>query len=154
MSKSVYEMVTERIIEEMEKGVCPWQKPWTGTPDGAYNRITKKPYSLLNQMLLGKSGEWASFKQWSDLGGHVKKDEKSSIAVFWKINTYTEQNEDLVAEIGSASILNMLGIETPKSFRNSAAYIKSWIEVLRNDVTFIISASSKAEKAVQYIMAE
>ena len=35
MSKSVYEMVTERIIEEMEKGVCPWQKPWTGTPDGA-----------------------------------------------------------------------------------------------------------------------
>lgn len=62
--------------------------------------------------------------------------------------------EELVAEIGSATISNLLGIETPKSFRNSAAYIKSWIEVLRNDVTFIVSASSKAEKAVQYIMAE
>ncbi|MDE7332089.1 MAG: ArdC family protein [Lachnospiraceae bacterium] len=25
MGKSVYEMVTERIIEQLEKGVIPWQ---------------------------------------------------------------------------------------------------------------------------------
>lgn len=30
MSKSVYEMVTDRIIEQLENGVIPWQKPWTG----------------------------------------------------------------------------------------------------------------------------
>ena len=62
--------------------------------------------------------------------------------------------EELVAEIGSANILNMLGIETKKSFRNSAAYIQSWLEVLKNDVRFIVSASSKAEKAVKYILNE
>lgn len=28
MKKSVYEMITERIIEQLEKGVIPWQKPW------------------------------------------------------------------------------------------------------------------------------
>ena len=59
--------------------------------------------------------------------------------------------EELVAEIGSASILNMLGIETHKSFRNSASYIQSWIKVLKNDTRFIVSATTKAEKAVKYI---
>lgn len=57
MSKSVYEMVTDRIIEQLENGVIPWKKPWNGIASGAYNRITKKPYSLLNQMLLKHTGE-------------------------------------------------------------------------------------------------
>ncbi|NBI05108.1 antirestriction protein, partial [bacterium C-53] len=41
-----------------------------------------------------------------------------------------------------------------KSFRNSAAYVQNWLSVLRNDVKFIVSASSKAEKAVDYILGE
>lgn len=53
MSKSVYEMVTNRIIEQLESGVIPWEKPWTGVRSGAYNQISKRPYSLLNQMLDG-----------------------------------------------------------------------------------------------------
>ena len=61
--------------------------------------------------------------------------------------------EELVAEIGSASLMNLLGIETVKTFRNSAAYIQSWLQVLRNDNKFIVSAISKAEKAVNYILA-
>ena len=48
LKKSVYEMVTERIIEELEKGVIPWEwnKPWSGVRSGAYNRISKRSYSL------------------------------------------------------------------------------------------------------------
>lgn len=79
MAADVYKMVTDRIIAELEKGTIPWEKPWTRTRSGAYNRITKKPYSLLNQILLGRDGEWATFKQWTDLGGHIKKGEKSSL---------------------------------------------------------------------------
>ena len=30
MSKNVYEMVTERVIAELEKGIIPWEKPWSG----------------------------------------------------------------------------------------------------------------------------
>lgn len=82
---NVYEMVTARIIAELEKGNIPWEKPWTGTQTGAFNRISKKPYSLINQMLLLHTGEYATFKQWADLGGHVRKGEKSEIVVFWKI---------------------------------------------------------------------
>ena len=54
----------------------------------------------------------------------------------------------------SAMILNQLGIETPQTFKNSAAYIQNWLQVLKNDNKFIVSAASKAEKAVNYIMAE
>ena len=271
MGKSVYEMVTDRIIEQLESGVIPWQKPWTGVRSGAFNRISKKPYSLLNQMLLKFDGEYATFKQWADLGGHIRKGEKSEMVVFWKIQPIEEEQEDgtkvvkqipllryynvfhisqvdgveplpqeaidnniepiekaesilydywtrenitvkhmagnrayyspthdmiclplfeqftdsneyystafhesvhstmkenrcnrdedrkgknvafgsqdysreeLVAELGSTAILNIIGVETKDSFRNSAAYIQNWLSVLRNDVKFVVSASS------------
>lgn len=280
MKKSVYEMITERIIEQLENGVIPWQKPWSGTHSGAYNRISNRPYSLLNQLLLKHGDEYATFKQWSGLGGKIRKGEKSEIVTFWKIQQIEEINEDgektikqlpllryynvfhisqvdgvepkeqlkisdlesieeaenikneymnrehlkifetvtnkafytptfdyievpckeqyqnieefystlfhemihstghknrlgrletgasahfgsktyskeeLVAELGSAALVNMLGIETEKSFRNSGAYIQNWLQALKNDNKFIVSASSKAEKAVKYILNE
>lgn len=278
---NVYDMVTDRIIAELEKGNIPWRwkRPWTGVRSGAFNRITKKPYSIINQMLLKHSGEYATFKQWTDMGGHIRKGEKSEIVVFWKIFESKETNpdtgeieikkipllryynvfhisqvegvkplevpfkevepieeaekiitmyverehidfnecasneayysplqdkvvvpmkeqynlvneyysttfhelthstghknrldrletgaiasfgseeyskEELVAEIGSATLMNVTGIETPKTFKNSTAYIQGWLQVLKNDNKFIVSASSKAEKAVNYILA-
>ena len=274
---NIYEEITNRIITQLENGVIPWHKPWTGIANGAYNRVSKKPYSLLNQMLLKHDGEYATYKQWSELGGKVKKGEKSEIVVFWKIlqveevkdgkiekksipllkyinvfhvsqvdgvepknvkpiehNSIEEaeeikvnymnrehivieelvtdkafysplkdfiqiprkeqfkdimefystlfhemihstghkerlgrlnsgikvagfgseeySKEELVAEIGSAFLMNHIGIETPKTFNNSAAYIQSWLNVLKNDNRFIVSASSKAEKAMKYIL--
>lgn len=275
---SVYEAVTNRIIDQLEQGKIPWRKPWSGILSGAHNRISGKPYSLLNQMLLSKDGEYATFNQWKSLGGTVRAKEKSEIVVFWKVLERTEYDssnnptivsipylryysvfhvsqvdgveplekpciqhdpipeaekiksdyvakshmeirecvsneafyspsmdyiqipcreqyadinefygtlfhemihstghktrlnrlesgrsaafggeeyskEELVAEIGAASLLNYVGIETPETFKNSAAYIQSWLKVLKNDNRFIISASSKAEKAVEYILA-
>lgn len=48
--------------------------------------------------------------------------------------------------------MNVLGIETDDSIRNNAAYIQSWIKALRNDKRLIVSAASKAGKAVELIM--
>lgn len=275
---NIYEMVTKRILEQLEQDVIPWQKPWnTGTLNGAFNRISKKPYSLLNQMLLEKPGEYATMKQWNELGGKIRKGQKSSVIVFWKIQPVEEEKEDgtkeikqipflryynvfhisqvdgveplnidnirndiepieqaekvmndyisregitlehvfgndayyspirdyirlpelqqfsdvseyystayhecvhstghksrldrldktarfgneeyskeeLTAEIGSSAIMNYLGLETKHSFRNSVGYIQNWCSVLRSDPKFIVSASSKADKAVKYIL--
>ena len=63
-----------RIIEQLEKGVILWKRPWTGVR-GTFNRISRKPYSVLNQLLLEKTGEYATFKQWTEIGGRVKKGE-------------------------------------------------------------------------------
>lgn len=60
--------------------------------------------------------------------------------------------EELIAEIGSACIVHSIGIETLETFENSAAYIQNWLQVLHNDKKFIVSAASRAEKAVKYIL--
>ena len=62
--------------------------------------------------------------------------------------------EELVAEIGSAALLNRLGIETTRSLRNSAAYIQSWLKALKNDKRMIVHASGQAAKAVNFILGE
>lgn len=110
MKANVYDMVTDRIIEELSKGIIPWEKPWTGTRAGAYNRISKKPYSIINQMLLKHTGEYATFKQWQDLGGHVKKGEKSEIVVFWKILDKEEITEDGEKEVHKIPLLRYYNV--------------------------------------------
>lgn len=289
---NVYERVTERIIEQLEQGIVPWQKPWVckgkkvdakSAKQVAFNRVTKRAYSMLNQMLLDKKGEWASFKQWHAVGGHIKAGEKGSMVVFWKwleydnkegktdedgniikeripflrydvvfhitqvdgvqpltdkqlgegeakalgfidsaedlIQAYTERErisvgyggdeafyipawdsiqlpnksafkglnefystafhemthstghkdrldrklegkfggkdyskEELVAEIGAAALCNLLGIETNDTFKNSTAYIQSWLKALKNDPKMVVIASGQADKAVDYIL--
>ncbi len=108
MAKSVYEMVTDRIISQLKQGVIPWQKPFTGIRSGAYNRISKKSYSLLNQMLLQYDGEYATFKQWESLGGHIRKGEKSEIVVFWKIQPVEDIREDGTKQVKQIPLCKIL----------------------------------------------
>ena len=273
----VYSTVTERIIQQLEAGCIPWEKPWAGVQSGAISGATGRPYSLLNQMLLSKPGAYYTFNQIQKMGGTVRKGEKSSMVVFWKqipikeedpatgqqaermipmlryynvfhisqcdgiapatvviesrkpdtdltadtiISGYLNRSgvkldhrqgdeafyspipdrvvvplreqfhdkaeyystvfhelahstghasrlnrltgraffgneeyskEELTAEIGAAALLNHCGIETKRSFRNSAAYIQSWLNVLQNDKRMIVTASGAAAKAFDYI---
>ena len=269
----IYREVTDRIIAEMETGLIPWQKPWVAS-GSCVSYATGKPYSLLNQMLLGRPGEYATFKQVQQAGGYVRKGAKAQMVVFWKwieqedeetgerkeipllryynvfhidqceglkakhtkplpntanANQTAERiicdylkasgvrlnheegdrafyrpstdsitlphmaqfsataeyystafhelthstghakrlnrldstayfgseaysKEELIAEIGASALVNVAGLETAKSFRNSTAYIQNWLSVLRNDKRFIVSASGKAEKAVHMIL--
>lgn len=290
---NVYQLVTDRIIEELEKGIIPWQKPWTGAAledGGAINYVTRRPYSMLNQMLLGDEGEYLTFKQVKELNGNVKKGAKSKLVVFFKllvheeagqkdeneenapkrktipmlkyyrifhvndcegieskiaddttdrptpepiaaaetiVNGYLSQEqklgfqndrpsakayyspssdkvvvpkpnqfnsmeeyysttfhelthstmkayrcnreadnansffgnkeysrEELVAEIGAAMLCNSAGLESDKAFKNSVAYIQSWLNALKNDNKMIVWAASRAEKAAKYILGE
>jgi antirestriction protein ArdC len=278
MSVNVYQIVTNKIIEQLEKGIVPWQKSWCGVLDGSINYVTRKPYSLLNQILLcDRVGEYLTFKQIQDLKGTIKKGAKSSVVVFYtqipvkdkntdevlytrpclkyynvfhiddvcgieskSNNNYIELNpieeaetiindylsretslkfinniltdkayysptndlvqvpmmkqytdineyysttfhefihstliekrcnrkqkdtiskfgseeyskEELTAEIGSAMLCNIIGIDTEKVFKNSVNYIGSWLKALKNDNLMIIRAAAQAEKAVKYI---
>ena len=62
--------------------------------------------------------------------------------------------EELVAEIGSAALVHHVGLETADSFHNSAAYCQNWLQALKNDNRFIVSAAGKADKAVSFILGE
>lgn len=86
-SFDLYENVTQKILEKMERGVVPWQKPWDIKTGAPCNLATGKPYNGINIMLLGSQGYdskyWLTFKQCIDKGGHVRKGEKGSMVVFW-----------------------------------------------------------------------
>jgi antirestriction protein ArdC len=96
MSK-VYEIITDRIIEQLEKGVIPWQQSWSaqGLPR---NGISGKVYNGINPFLLLSAGYvnpyWFTFKQVQEAGGHVKKGEKSTMVVFWKKYTSEATNDE------------------------------------------------------------
>jgi antirestriction protein ArdC len=57
------------------------------------NAVSGKPYRGVNVLALWaaadamgyRSNEWATYKQWQEKGAHVRKGEKSSLVVFWKI---------------------------------------------------------------------
>ena len=97
----VYQKVTNRILEMMSQGIIPWNKPWHGGLDGAISYTTRKPYSLLNQLLLGKEGEYLTFRQVEALKGKVKKGAKAQMVVFFKQFAYEDfqkgENGEMVA---------------------------------------------------------
>lgn len=81
----IYEAVTDRMLEIMKDGIIPWKTPWLQVQDGGAKKYRNgQPYSLLNQLLLGEPGEYLSFKEAIEAGGHVKKGAKSRFVVFWK----------------------------------------------------------------------
>jgi len=91
MAISVYEVVTERIIAALEKGVVPWRMPWRtqGGSNMPRNLQSGKDYRGVNILLLGCMGfsdpRWCSYKQAGAKGGQVRKGEKSTPVIFWKV---------------------------------------------------------------------
>ena len=78
------EIVNEKILDQLKKGVIPWKKPWIG-PRKAYSIASGRDYSLLNQLLLGLPGAYGTYEQWKRLGGQVRKNEKGHFVTFWKM---------------------------------------------------------------------
>ena len=79
---------------------------------------------------------------------HDKRLARDMGRVKWGDEGYAR--EELVAELGSAFLCADLGI-TPEVRQDHAAYIASWLEVLKGDKRFVFSAASHAQRAVDYL---
>jgi antirestriction protein ArdC len=90
---SVYEIITNQILAELERGEVPWRKPWRTLPPA--NLITKKPYRGINVFLLALQGYgsqfWLTFNQAKQLGGNVRRGEHGTKIVFWKFDSYEKE---------------------------------------------------------------
>jgi len=94
MSNSLYADITADIIRQVESGAMPWIKEWKATSAIGSNLdrniVTHKPYQGINRVLLGMLGLrygnplWGTYKQWSEMGGNVRKGEKGTPIVFFK----------------------------------------------------------------------
>jgi len=102
----IYAEITNRIIDQMENGIIPWQKPWVASGN-CVSYATGKPYSLLNQMLLGRPGEYATYKQVQAAGGCVRKGEKAHMVVFWK---WIEQEDEETGEVKEVPFLRYYNV--------------------------------------------
>lgn len=84
---SVYDIITDKFITELEKGVVPWRKPWRGA-GWPVNGQTGHEYSGSNLFLLSVApyscNRWVTYKQAVALGGNVRCGEKGWPIVFWK----------------------------------------------------------------------
>lgn len=89
---SIYDTVTQTILEELKQGAAPWVKPWTtGDPvEEPYNVVSQRAYSGINILLLWlatlehnfRSAGWLTFRQAKELGGTVKRGEKGTHIVY------------------------------------------------------------------------
>jgi len=49
----VYQIVTDRILELLERGTVPWRKPWDTSQGMPKNLVSNKEYRGINVFLLG-----------------------------------------------------------------------------------------------------
>ena len=87
----VYEVITERILEELEKGVIPWRRPWDQV--ASKNIATGKKYRGINAITL-PGGLFATFKQVKDLGGNVRKGVHGFPVVFFSFPDHAKEKEE------------------------------------------------------------
>lgn len=102
----IYEAVTNKIVAQLERGVCPWMQPWQSNhAAGAVSRPLRsnmQPYSGVNILSLWMSAEdngfgcpiWLTFKQALELGGHVKKGERGSPVFYASTFKKTEAKDN------------------------------------------------------------
>jgi antirestriction protein ArdC len=95
---NVFQIVTDRIIDQLNKGVIPWRKPWTADYTAPANLVSRKAYRGINVFLLAAQGRtspwWGTFNQFKQLGGCVQKGEKGTMVVFWKIPAKVETEDE------------------------------------------------------------
>jgi len=159
MSNHGYGYITDKIMEELERGCVPWHKPWK-SPDGVrvpMNYASKKPYRGVNTFLLAvsrfkagyDSNYWLTYKQIQTLGGNVKG-QHSEMVVFWKLlekpaenptadnetdyipilRYYRVFNLDQVTGIKKSSLENLPAFQPIKEAEQVATKYQEQIEVI------------------------
>lgn len=105
---AIYQMITDQIIEALEKPVDKWEMEWGADESGyllAYNFITKKAYRSINQLVLNphvlapvfpilKNPYFLTFSQIETLKGKVKKGTKAHQVTYYNF-TYSYKNDNL-----------------------------------------------------------
>jgi len=141
MKPDLYQTVTDKILADLERGVRPWQRPWSA--GHAAGRITQPlrangtPYRGINIIMLWSAATaagftapiWMTFKQALEFGGHVRRGEKGSLVVYADRITRTEtdaetgeESEHAIPFLKSYTVFNVGQIDDlPERFRLAPA---------------------------------
>jgi antirestriction protein ArdC len=107
-------------------------------PENERFHSCEKYYSTLFHELVHSSGHLSRLNREGFMSGASFGSKKYS-------------KEELIAEMGAAFLCAHAGIEN-ETIDNSAAYLKGWIKVLREDNKILLSAAQQAQKAYDHIL--
>ena len=82
--------------------------------------------------------------------GHRSRLNRATLTDLCLFGDPTYAKEELVAEMGAAYLCGVCSIANT-TLANSAAYLQSWMQVLRHDPTMLVHAAAQAQKAADYI---
>ncbi|MBB4420827.1 antirestriction protein ArdC [Rhizobium leguminosarum] len=143
----LYTRITDRIVEDLAKGVRPWIKPWkAGNMAGRITRPLRhngQPYSGVNVLLLWSEGNargytsstWMTFKQALELGAAVRKGETGATVVFASRFTKSETDgnggevDREIPFLKAYSVFNVEQIDgLPDQYRHEPALVLDPVE--------------------------
>jgi len=89
--KDLAQIVTDKIVQILERGAKPWSQPWVSGGSLRPLRHSGEPYRGINVLLLWAAAEeagytapyWMTYQQALQLGGQVRKSEKGSMVLFY-----------------------------------------------------------------------
>jgi antirestriction protein ArdC len=90
------------------------------------------------------------FHELTHATGHASRLNRWTMADVCLFGDPTYAKEELVAEMGAAYLCGVCGIANV-TLTNSAAYLQSWMQVLRHDPTMLVHAAAQAQRAADYI---
>ena len=83
--------------------------------------------------------------------GHERRLARPAVMDSVAFGSHDYSKEELVAEMGAAFLCGHTGIENA-ALENAAAYIDSWLRVLRGDSRMVVQAATHAQKAADFIL--
>lgn len=86
--------------------------------------------------------------------GHPSRLNRPGIADFDGFGSHQYSREELVAEMTAAIVAGVVGVDTPATFDNHAAYLKNWLKALADDPQALVWAAGRAEKAADLILGD
>jgi len=82
--------------------------------------------------------------------GHPSRLNRTTLTDLCRFGSPTYAKEELVPEMGAAYLCGVCGIANA-TLDNSAAYLQSWMQVLRDNPTMLVHAAAQAQKAADYL---
>jgi antirestriction protein ArdC len=95
MSENIKKVISQKIIDKLENFEGIWKKPWfTSQPSNPVTGTTYTGTNVFTLGMLGKTGQFATYKQIASEGGQVKKGAESLPVVFYtQLTSKTEVNK-------------------------------------------------------------
>jgi len=113
-------IITNRIIEALDKGVIPWRRPWRGCDMIPKNLLTGQEYSGTNIWLLMATcfdnPWWVTFNQAKELGGTVRKGEHGSWIFRWLVKEVEQNSEGEEADADEDKPAETRKLFLPKAY--------------------------------------